>query len=172
MALFDDDQRRILEAVATLASGNPFLTERVEAERKALGEEFVATTAVWHVEADLDGLNPNVPRISRLVESLGDDLRDRLASGRGASERELTLYQIFVFYLVYERYSERWMDLIRKAGGGSSGRIRFYEPFVRDVAHFFEIPELRFPVSTDPAFLFALGFQTAVRSRAAGIEPP
>ena len=84
MALFDDDQRRILEAVGTLASGNPFLTERVEAERKALGEEFVATTAVWHVEADLDGLNPNVPRISRLVESLGDSLRERLASERRA----------------------------------------------------------------------------------------
>ncbi len=159
MALFTDDERRILEAVATLASGNPFLTERVEAERKALGEDFVATTAVWHVEADLDGLNPNVPRISRLVESLGGRLRDRLAEGRSASERELGLYQIFVFYLVYERYSESWMDLIRKAGARGGGRIRFYERFARDVAHFFEIPGLRFPVSTDPAFLFALGFQ-------------
>ena len=27
------------------------------------------------------------------------------------------------------------------------------------MAHFFEIPGLRFPISTDPAFLFALGFQ-------------
>ncbi len=159
MPLFEPAERSVMEAVATLTSGNPFLPERVAAEQEALGEEFVATTAVWHVEADLNGLNPNVPRISERVEALGASLRRRLVEGCSATPRELELYQILTFYLIYQRYAERWMDLIRQAPLGRGGKVRCWDEFAADVAHFFELPEREFPVSTDPAFLFALGFQ-------------
>ncbi len=42
-------ERRYLQAIANLGYCNPFLPERVELERAALGSEFVAGGPVWSV---------------------------------------------------------------------------------------------------------------------------
>lgn len=60
MSLIRDDERAATEA---LADTNPFGPERVDKERTALGDAFVASTGVWHVDATLDGLNSNTPEL-------------------------------------------------------------------------------------------------------------
>ncbi len=162
MGWLEDGERRVLEAVATLTDGNPFLPERVEAESGALGAEFVRTgAAVWHVEADLNGLNPNVPKLAGLVETLGGRLRDRLADGARADRSELRLYQRLVNYLLYQRYEPEWMRIIVEGAQGrpTDRRQKIYGRFRQDVAHYFEVPGLRLPEPVDPPHLFALGYQ-------------
>ncbi|MDJ0866848.1 MAG: sigma 54-interacting transcriptional regulator [Myxococcota bacterium] len=162
MALMEAGERRILEAIDTLTNGNPFLTERVEAEHSALGDAFVRTgAAVWHVDEDLNGLNPNVPRLGELVEKLGTTLRDRLAAGRRASERELGLYLSLVNYLLYQRYENEWLKLILAGAQGRSttGRVAAYAGFERDVSGFLDVPDLMLPRRPSTSHLFAIGYQ-------------
>ncbi len=161
MPLFLDPERNLLEAFHRLANANPFLPERVEAERAALGTDFVRVGATWHVEADLDGLNPNVPRLGALAEERAARLRERLAGGARATQRELALYQAFVFYLLYQRYEGEWRQLM-EAGHTEEPTPRpgpLWKRFAADVERFFAPGDRRFPEPTDPAFLFALGFQ-------------
>ncbi len=47
MALMSESERRFLTAVSRLAHCNPFLPERVEYERAALGRDYVAGGLVW-----------------------------------------------------------------------------------------------------------------------------
>ena len=47
MPLFTEAERRILKAVSNLAYANPFLPERTQFERAALGRDYVHSAPVW-----------------------------------------------------------------------------------------------------------------------------
>jgi hypothetical protein len=161
MALFSDTERTLLEAFARLADGNPFLPERVEAERAALGADFVRTGAVWHVEADLNGLNPNVPKLGALAEARVAALRDRLAGRERATREELALYQSLVFYYLYERYERDWFELVVRGlqGKPTTQPVPAWRRFAADARRLLALPRREMPEPADAAFLFALGFQ-------------
>ncbi|MGH7286664.1 MAG: sigma 54-interacting transcriptional regulator, partial [Myxococcota bacterium] len=161
MPIFEDSDRRLLEAFQRLANANPFLGERVEAERAALGAGFEGVGALWHVEADLDGLNPNVAKLGALAEARAEALRERLTRGARAGQHELALYQSFVFYLLYQRYERDWYELVQRglAGEPATRVVPAWRRFRGDVEHFLGPGSLRFSEPSDPAFLFALGFQ-------------
>jgi hypothetical protein len=155
------DEAVVLEAVAALAEGNPFLPERVTSEHHALGDAFVDKGAVWHAESELAHLHPNLDRLQALVEGLAPVLRERLAKGAEAKREELIHYEGLVRHLLYMRYESVFLDLIYKSERGESttGRIAEYRAFARDVAHFCEPPGAALPVEDTPAHLFAWGFQ-------------
>ena len=85
MGFLSDSEREVGGAVRALATGNPFLPERITNERTALGDRFVGDTAVWHEGTDLDRANPNVECLAELVERLAPTLRERLARKAEAS---------------------------------------------------------------------------------------
>src|SRR5215203_5907400 len=107
MALLTDTERDFVTAVSRLAYVNPFLPERIDWERRALGEEHRPFDAVWHARGDVTGENPNEARIAERSGVLAEGLRERLAGGTRATAEELELYQDLVFYLLYYRYQER-----------------------------------------------------------------
>lgn len=163
MRLLDAGQSKVLRAVAALADGNPFLPERLDDERKALGSDFVSTGApIWRAEIHDDVYaSPNVPRLQELFEELAPELRERLAAGAEASEEELRLYQQLVFYTLYQRHEDAWRKLIEQAerGRGTTGRVASYRRFREEVEFFLALPERHFPASCAPEHLFALGYQ-------------
>lgn len=64
-ALFSTADRKFLEAVSRVAFSNPFLPERIDFERAALGDEFQAgRSQVWSRRADVEAVQPNVERIA------------------------------------------------------------------------------------------------------------
>jgi hypothetical protein len=161
MAFLSDSERTVVRAVATLATGNPFLPDRIENERLALGERFRPVTAVWHEGSDLEDANPNIDRLTELVERLAPELRDRLARRAEATADELADYQGLVFYLLYYRSLPIFFDLIGRgqAEQPTTGRISAYARWRADARHFLEIPEVHLPLHLDPAHLFAWGYQ-------------
>lgn len=161
MPFLSDSERAVLVAIAALADCNPFLPERVELERRALGREFVSTTKVWHAEADLEEVNPNLPRLNALVESLAPVLRERLVQGATAADADMLNYEALVRYLLFQRYDADWFAIIARGSRGerSTGRVGAYTRFAHDVAHFLGLPGIRLPVAPDAAPLFAWGFQ-------------
>jgi transcriptional regulator of acetoin/glycerol metabolism len=156
----DSGERAVLAAVAALADGNPFGTERVRREEAALGSAFVRTGPVWHAEADLHGLHPNVTRLGALVEEWAPKLRDRLVRGARAAEAELADYEAFARYLLYQRHERALFALVESgARGEAAARVGAFRGFAADAQRFLALPGVAFQVDTSPALLFAWGFQ-------------
>src|ERR1039457_6402721 len=106
MPFLTPQQRSFLTAVSQLVYANPFLPERVEFERAALGDAFVAGEPVWsqHVR-DPEQPRANVWRIVERLEALAGQLQARLGEGGEARPADLVLYEDAVLHLPYQRYS-------------------------------------------------------------------
>ena len=140
--LIEDSERRLVEAIAALTDSNPFLPERVELERRALGRAFVEGKAVWHALANLDVVEPNVAALNEVVEKLAPRLRDRLAKGARPSEEDLLLYEAVARYFLFQRHDAEWWALITRgeAGERTTVRVPGFAKFAADVADFLAIP--------------------------------
>src|SRR2546425_1000699 len=104
MPLMTEAQCAFARAVTRLAYANPFLPERIEAEREALGPAFVAAGPVWHARILPEEGSPNVEPLNERVESLADALNERLRAGTAPTRDEPQLYHDLVLYLLYNRY--------------------------------------------------------------------
>jgi len=140
--LLSTQERGFLQAVSELAYCNPFLTERTERERAALGREFVEGEPVWSQPVD-DPETPraNVVRIFERLEPLIHQLRDRLSSGRPASEQELALYSDGVVHWLYLRYYRRFLAATfgPDAASHDPAKWRFYRDFLVDWERLFHL---------------------------------
>jgi hypothetical protein len=159
MSLLAGNERVVVAAIASLADGNPFLPERIESERRALGRAFRSGGLVWHADADVPVAGAN-EQLRPLVERLGNELRARLAKRVHATASELANYQGLIRYLLFQRYEDDWYALLAPAAGATAAkRIAVFDSFARDVDHFFHIPGCTLTGDGDAAHLFALGFQ-------------
>ncbi|MBW2276117.1 MAG: hypothetical protein JRF63_01415, partial [Deltaproteobacteria bacterium] len=93
MTIFREDEQELAAAIGALSATNPFLEERVRAERRVLGDEFVPGKRVWAVEANLLGDNPNLVRLQARAEELAARARRRLSKQRRPRHSELRLYE-------------------------------------------------------------------------------
>src|SRR5690349_4084092 len=153
MALLTRREREFLQAVSRLAYANPFLPERTEFERAALGDDFVPGEPVWSrgVE-DPERPRENVWRIYQRLQPLMDQLQQRVASKAAASESDLILYEDAALHLLYQRYYPRFFEASFGGTAGRPDRWRFYKDFVDDWA-FLEVGRL--PTGHQPAHTFA-----------------
>jgi transcriptional regulator with AAA-type ATPase domain len=156
-----ESERPVVGALAELATGNPFLPQRVEHERVALGDAFTPVSRVWHEGTDIQAANPNVERLGVLAEHLAPQLRRRLAGGIRAAPAELRAYRGLIFYLLYYRCLGVFGALIESDARGepATARVSGYARFRDDFNHFLRIPDVRLPGLPEPAHLFAWGYQ-------------
>jgi hypothetical protein len=161
MTFLSDSERSVVAALARLATGNPFLPERVEHERRALGRTFTPVAVVWHEGVDLEAANPNVERINEHADRLAHELRERLARGAKSRRSELRDYEGLVWYWLYYRSEPVFRELIQQGreGRSTTTRVAGYRRFRRDFERFLEIPGIRLPRAVEPAHLFAWGYQ-------------
>jgi transcriptional regulator with AAA-type ATPase domain len=155
MALLDPAERRFATALSGLTFANPFLMERMELEEAALGAAFERTGAVWSVDADLDGLNPNLRQIDSQIGRLLPTLRERLSKGCGASDADLEVYDELVLYHLYSRTQDDWRRLIDSPKNAGDA----YRRFAAEADKWLTLPGVSLPTRHDTPFLFAWGFQ-------------
>ncbi len=135
MSLFNSTDRRFAQAIADLSYCNPFLPERIEWERVALGDQFDETEAVWSKRGDWESGRPNVLRLQERTEALATRLRDELAGGAKADAAEIRLYEDLVNYLLYHRYRPQ-LAVASAAEVGKPHPLRFWKQFLNDYQHF------------------------------------
>jgi len=152
MSLLPASERSFVEAVSRLAHCNPFLTERAEHERAALGSSYIEEGPVWSISVD-DPERPrrNVWRIVEKLEPLVARLRSKLAAGHAADARDLELYQDAALHSLYQRYYPRFYHAAFRADR-TAGRWRFYNEFVADWKDLFAVGRITPP---DAAHTFA-----------------
>ena len=157
MAFLSPVERGFLRAASDLAFCNPFLPERIHHERAALGAEFAADEPVWSFSVDEpERRRSNVWRIAARLEELCPRLRQKLATGRAASEADLVLYEDAVLNLLYQRTYPRFFEAdfgARQEAGPA--RWRFYEQFLADWHHFLVIDSRPLPSRYEPVHTFA-----------------
>ena len=156
MPFLTSSQRPLLQAVQQLAYCNPFLPERIQFERAVLGAEFHEGEPVWSQRVeDPEGRRLNEVGIEARLVPLSEELRARLAERADAREQDLVLYEDAVLYLIYQRYYNSFLSAGADAKKPDPGRWRFYNSFLADWRHFFEIEGVRFPTGHDPRHTFA-----------------
>jgi len=151
------EERRVVRAVAELANSNPFLPQRMELERRALGDRYVDDRPVWSRLEDRAGERPNLLLLIELAEQLIADVRRRKPNR--VSDTDRGLYVELALFVLYHRHRDAFQQLIdapvrrqRQAG------VPFYEDFCRDADALLDVPWLageRF----DVPHMFAYGFQ-------------
>src|SRR5687767_2426698 len=155
------EDRRRAAAISRLVYCNPFLPQRMECEKEALGEEFVAGEASWHFGAEPFGTRSNLVVLQQRVEDVASRARQRLAASTIAINGELSQYEDLVMYLLYYRYKDVFEQLILARPRKLSARelSEKYDKFVADVHHCLDIPGVDLPEVHDPAHGFACFFQ-------------
>jgi hypothetical protein len=162
MKLFTPSELAFAQTISRLAYCNPFLPERIEHEKAALGNEFIDRGEVWNLRPEEGGVYPNIERLVELCGGLCDRLRESLVSGGRPNEAELSLYVDVVFFLLYNRHQPSMGGFIMRSleRGSSAGKLDFWPEFQRDVDHYLSsievIPEA---LKIDAPLLFAFFFQ-------------
>jgi transcriptional regulator with AAA-type ATPase domain len=150
------DDRALAQAVSRLAYCNPFLPERIECERQALGAEFVARGTLWHASGEPEPA-PNVRALKQRAEALAERLAGRLAEGVRPAAEDLQLYEDVVVYWLFSRYEDDFYRLIDERT--TTTAAGFYRKFRQDVERMLQIPRATLAADRDAPHLFAAFFQ-------------
>ena len=148
-------ERALLEATGELTYCNPFLPERVELERRALGPEFESHGEVWHA-GELSGPTPNVVRIQERLEGRLPAWRSELLDRAAPAREELQLYRDVVYYTIYNRWQAELLDLVLLPK--RPGKVALWPEF--EAAHALLLPpELQLRDQAPADLVFAWFFQ-------------
>jgi transcriptional regulator with AAA-type ATPase domain len=139
MGLFTDRERKVLKAVSRLAYANPFLPERTELERAALGRDYVAAGPVWSASVSDPGApSPNVLRLHARLTPMIEGISGRIAGTPDLPPPDLlppdlppedrAVYEDAVHYLLYQRY---YADFVSSRNVPSRNQ-GFYAKFAAD----------------------------------------
>lgn len=156
------DQRAVAEAVTGLSFCNPFLPERIEWERKALGPDFVATGAEWNRLAPSTVPHANLVLIGERTSALIESVAAAWPKSGRVAAGEARLFANLVLFGLYLRFSPRFDEVIRAAlsGTGAAGRrIGFYAEFERECTRLLARPGVTTLAESKPEHLFACLFQ-------------
>ena len=149
MAFLSSVERSFLSAVSQLAYSNPFLPERAECERAALGRDYQEGEPVWSLPVgDPERPRANVWRINERLAPLAEQVRTRLLDAGQVRTPDLVLYEDAVIHLLYNRYYPKFV------GSNSGSGWRFYRDILDDWKHFYP-EQIIFPSRHDPVHTFA-----------------
>jgi len=156
MAFLSGGDRSLAEAISRLAYCNPFLPERIECERQALGDAFVSGGTLWDATGAPEP-PPNVFGLRERAGALSERLAARLAQQPKPSAEDLQLYEDVVIYLLFARYDDDFYRLIDERAATTP--VGFYRKFRQDVERLLQAPRAKIVADRDVPHLFATLFQ-------------
>jgi hypothetical protein len=163
MSLLPSAEWRTAEAIAGIGFCNPFLLERVELERRALGRRYVQVGPVIRPRPGMrvEEVFPNVTALHERAEDLVEAIRTRLMDGEPATSAELVVYEDLALYALYARYMNSLDGLvIRSMEPDGHGRpVPFWQKFEADFSRLVRLPGRDLPSRHDPAIIFAGFYQ-------------
>ena len=171
--------RSFAEAVKLMNGSNPFLPERIAAERAALGAEFREKEADWNTRPPLPILSANTTRLTQRCAEIAEHARAAWPKDGRVAHEDAELYEAIVGFWLYQTYAARFDAFILAALEGRGGeRVEFYPAFRTDAEKLFALPGLgeRIGPSASPhlfasAFQFRRAFHNIFRSLVGGSAP-
>ncbi len=160
-SILKDADRGLARAVARVNAANPFLPERVDFEREALGADFCESGADWNTRSPSPELHPNHRELLDRCEAAIERIRAVWPKTGKVSAEDCSDYAELVGFWLYHVYALRFDDVIRRAQAGEREALRpgFYRAFCDDVQTYFGLPGLADQPGFDATHLFACAFQ-------------
>lgn len=163
MSLLTASEWRVAEALASIGYANPFLPERIELERKALGRDFVPFKPFLQYRPDcsVSDMFPNAPRLRNRGAKLLKVMREKLIAHESATERELEVYENLALFQLYARYMSNLLDIpvVRLRNRPEDDILDSYDAYADEYRHYLELPERKLPSNLDQDIIFAGLFQ-------------
>lgn len=140
---------------------NPFLPERIAAERAALGPEFEERDADWNTRSPTAQASPNHDRLTQRCGEVVARVRERWPKEGRVPAEDIAIYEAVVGCWLYQRYAVRFDALIVTALGGRGGeKVDFFPAFRADAAACYGLPGIAGETGAHEApHLFASAFQ-------------
>lgn len=131
--LFTPADRAFAEAMRRVNVCNPFLPERIAAEREALGAEFAERDADWNTRPPVEYSSPNHARLVERCGEVADRVRAVWPKDGRVGREDAVHYEALVGYWLYQSYASRFDSIILAAFDGRGGaRVDFYPAFRTD----------------------------------------
>ena len=158
MAILNAEDHSFLKFVAKVSHANPFLAERINYERRALGPEFDESQANWNLLGDdPETQQVNTRKIAERAYSIIAGIQPQLKKGAAAGRKELQLYEDTVLFLLYYYYAQRFKDSI--VNPQKDQIYDYFKEFTHYWRHFFKHPVENLPPQKEAAHIFACFFQ-------------
>lgn len=160
-ALLTDEERKFALAVSRVNAANPFLPERIAAEREALGDVFVAEGADWNTRPPASEPHVNGLRIAERCGQLLARVRAAGCTDGRVARSDLELYKDVAGYWLFQTYVAQFDRTILAAlsGDGKGGRVDFFPAFRSDFERCFAHLAGTGVETEDAAHWFACAFQ-------------
>lgn len=169
-ALFATSEDRAFAAsVRRLNLSNPFLPERIEGERAALGEEFRNTGAEWNKLPPQPESHPNHVALTARAARVLAAARERWPRSAGPESKaptpawraEAELFEELAGFWLYQSYASRFDAVVRAEleGRPDGARPDFFAAFRVDAERWLALPGLDLLEREPVAHLFACAFQ-------------
>ncbi|MCP3906203.1 MAG: sigma-54-dependent Fis family transcriptional regulator [Planctomycetes bacterium] len=160
MQILDSGERAFAVSISGLIYCNPFLAERIEWERAALGDAYLTADEPWNVHPDR--AQANLPALMERSETLLAAVATRLDAGDRLAARDRDLYEDVALFVLYHRFLPRFRDVLQRAEPAPSAgrrRVPFFREFVSEAKRLFSSRGLEHRSREDLAHLFACFFQ-------------
>jgi DNA-binding NtrC family response regulator len=158
MPIFSTSDQRFAADVSRLSHSNPFLVERIDAERKALGRGFDEAHAVWNLTPDQRYNHPNVDRLIERSARTMKRCHERLEHGQEFSAGEQELYVDLLLFVVFHHHRRTLDSLISDASGAQSAG-NAYRALANDAHRFLTVRGHELPATQELPHAFACFFQ-------------
>jgi hypothetical protein len=158
MPLLSESALRFASTVSDLVHSNPFLPERFELEKAALGDEYRADEQpAWSLIPDSTIRLGNVERLIARVETCAQSMRDLLSAGQRGNTTELELYGDLVLHLLYYRHYGNWFSWTASDGPAFTPiRKAEWRSFMEDYLYWLGIEGVTIPGQADAPQTFAI----------------
>jgi DNA-binding NtrC family response regulator len=160
--LFRPGDRSFAAAMRRVNACNPFLPERIAAERAALGAEFHEADAEWNTRPPTPGLAKNPEALVARCAAAIERARTAWPKDGRISAEDAANYEALVGYWLYQTYAARFDGLILATlDGRGAQRVDFYPAFRADAESRLMLPGLarHFGRGLETPHLFASAFQ-------------
>lgn len=162
VSLFSAEERAFAEAIREASASNPFLPERIAAERRALGAAFEDRVASWNTQPPLaDTEHPNILALLSRCEGLLRRVHGAWPEKARLSAGDGRLYETVAGFWLFHAFAPRFDAAIESALEPQRGRLRidFYPAFRDEAERLFERPGLTLLERQPTTHLFACAFQ-------------
>lgn len=163
MSLLTPSEWIVAEAIADIGYTNPFLPERIELEKRALGRDFIEFQPFMQYRPDcsVHEMFPNFPSLRKRCERLLEKLRQEVIADKSATERQLQVYEDLSLYLLYTRHISAILELpvLHLGYRAETEIVTSYDDFVKDFRYYLTLPGRRLPSKFEPEVIFAGLFQ-------------
>lgn len=150
-----------VRAVGELSNANPFLAARLELEKAALGDRFVAEQQEYwgFTTQQMPQRRSNLVLILERARSVAEVLRNKLLRGNAVCNEQLCLYDDLVLYILFYEQLEVWGKRVPETVVQGGTDLPVWKWYSTQFDYWLQLPDLQLPSLSHKLHLFEIFHQ-------------